>query len=128
MTRYAPDYSEEVQLPKSGTFRAKIVEVTQKTSQAGNDYLNWKLEVARAEGHFFVFHRTMLSGKGAGFLKRFIQAVDPGYEGGEFDADSLIGRSISVDLVKKEGSDFLAVGSVEADDSPEPFPSDDCPF
>ena len=94
-----PDFSEEVLPPKPGEYRARIAKVEQKFGKTyGTPFLNWKLECATPRGILSVFHSTPIAGKGAGFFRRFMEAIDPNYDGRPVDADQLIGRTLRVQL------------------------------
>src|SRR3954464_7955429 len=94
-----PDFSEEVKPPSPGIYRARVISAEQRLSKtSGDPMLNWKIEVAGHGQNFTVWHNTMLSGKGVSFLRRFIQAIDPSYDGGQIDTDVLIGKTLTVDL------------------------------
>lgn len=126
MANIQPDFSQEVIPPKPGVYRAKVVSFQQKQSEY-SDYLNWKLLVDTPHGQFNLFHTTPLNGKGAGFLRRFIEAFNPNYNGGAFDPDSLIGRTVRVALKDEVGRDgqktgYLRINEAMLDQDSSPFP------
>lgn len=104
MPTITPDFSEAVEfapLP-NGTYKTRVVGAEIKTSQAGNQYVNWKLSVFGAEGDLeqhnnsSIFHSTMISGRGAGMLKSFVKAATGEEPTGQFDTEALIGREVEV--------------------------------
>jgi hypothetical protein len=102
---FNPDFSEASQpilLP--GSYIARIKGVEPKTSERGNHYLNWKMEIETPTQHrgVTIFYNTMLSGKGAFTLRQLIQAtIDPNYESGRFNTDGMIGFPVQVELEKQ---------------------------
>lgn len=121
-----PDFSQEVVPPKPGIYRAKVVAVEPK-SGPNSDYLNWKLIIDSPGGQFTVFHSTPINGKGAGFLRKFVMAFDPNYNGGSFDPYTFIGKTLQVALkeqVNRDGAKtgYLTVGDAFYDSQREPFP------
>lgn len=107
----SPDFSEAVDFGKipNGIYKARIIGCEMKTSQAGNSYLNWKLQVFGAEGAFASYnnrtltHMTMTTGKGSGNLKQLLKATLE--TEGAFDTDALLGKEIEITLGDKRNQD-----------------------
>lgn len=93
--------------------------------------LVWVLEFSTPVGNFRTNHRTMLAGKGVGFFRRFIEAVDPSYQSGAVDVDKLVGKTLRVSMVddidRRTGqkTGYLKVDEALPDDSGNAFPSDE---
>ncbi len=125
-----PDFSEAVELAEGqvpdGTYKVRVVGVELKDSKAGNKYLNWKLEIFGAEGevarynNWKVFHRTMISGKGAGMLKSFVKAATGEELQGNLNTDAILGKELTATLKTEinpqsgEPSSFPTVKAVKA--------------
>lgn len=131
-----PDFSEEVTPPPPGVYRARIVGAEMKTAKmSGNPMINWKLELAGPNGtNFTSYHTTMLAGKGTGFLRRFMEAVNPNYNGEAIDTDKLNGKTLQVKMVDEinqqtgQKTGYLRVGDVSPDPDSSPFPESEIPF
>lgn len=109
MPLITPDFSESSDAPwQEGIYNARIEEATVKTSQKGNQYVRWTMSVFGAEGDYAkfnnrkVWHNTMLSGRGAGMLKKFIKAATGEVlaEGQGLDTDALIGREVALTITQ----------------------------
>ena len=101
---YNPDYSEAFDSPVPGSYRVMVSGWEEKTSQKGAKYLSWKLTIkdhAKYTGAV-LFHRTMLSGKGAGILKSFLRSADTSYNDGGFDPQSFVNKELVVTI--KQGT------------------------
>jgi len=72
-----------------------------KTSQKGDRYIRWKLDVLDHDGAT-VDVMTMIEGRGAGMIKSFLKNCDGSYEGGAFDPDTYIGSRIGIEVVEAE--------------------------
>lgn len=107
-----PDFSEasESQAIPPGTYKTRITDVAMKKSQAGNDYLNWKLTIFGAEGQYSsqnnrpVFMMTMLSGKGAGKLRDLAKAA-LGNVPTQLETNEFLGKEVEVTLVERRMPD-----------------------
>lgn len=108
MAQITPDFSQasdDTPVPP-GVYSARVTGSEIKTSQAGNDYISWKLQLYGAEGELapvnnrVVFHTTMISGKGAGILKSFQKACLGNAIEGAFDTDQLLGKEVQVTLTQ----------------------------
>lgn len=128
-----PNYEERPPVPP-GEFEAQVVDYQEKTSKAGNPYLNWKFELIHADkniGGRNVFASTSYSGAGARFLKKLYQAaVDPSYEKGPIDADDVIGKRLRLVIEKGQGTwpdvlDFKPTAGGSAGEPAEREPGDD---
>lgn len=117
-----PDFSEAAEFNNdpipAGKYNVRIQSHETKTSSAGNNYLNWKLQIYGAsdeavkQNNRILFFRTMTSGKGAGFLKDFLAACGITLEkGAGFDPDTLLGKEVQVTVATK----------TKQDGSPDPF-------
>lgn len=108
MAIITPDYTEaaDFELVPEGTYNTRITKAELKTSQAGNQYVNWTLDIFGAEGEAEklnnrkLWHITMCSGAAAGRLKQFIKAVTS-EEPSEFDTDALIGHECQVTVAHR---------------------------
>lgn len=101
-----PDFSESTDKPiEAGTYNARIMSSEVRTSQAGNQYVKWKLSLYGCEGEYacfnnrYVWHNTMLTGRGAGMLKKFVKAATGAEPTVPFDTDSLVSKEVSLVLV-----------------------------
>lgn len=112
MALVEPDFSESVDkaiIP--GTYNARIQQAEVKTSQAGNKYVKWTLSIFGCEGdssvynNRYVWHNTMLTGRGAGMLKKFVKAATGEEPQGAFDTDALVGRELSITLKERLNDD-----------------------
>lgn len=107
MPEITPNFEEVADL-KPGTYKARITDCGTKTSQKGDMYLNWKLEVfgnddTRLNGKGFT-HNTMITGPGARNFRTLVRAtVDANYEGGPVNTDHILGKEVQV--VLKQGKD-----------------------
>lgn len=108
-----PDFSEvtDSKPVPPGVYSARIKDVESKESQAGNTYLNWKLELFGTPevNNRVVFTATPIKGAGAFRLQQLYKAAtgeDISATSG-FDTDQLIGKEVQVTLVEgkdKEGN------------------------
>ncbi len=126
-----PDFSEEVTPPKPGTYRARVTSAEMREWPGGTPYINWKVECAGNSGSFSVFHTTNISGRGVGFFRRFMEAINPSYGGEAVDLPGLVGQTLSVELGPEvrdgQKTGYLKVIEVAADSASEPFP-ENVPF
>lgn len=109
MPLITPDFSEVTDAVPEGTYSARIKDCEAKTSQAGNAYLNWKMELfgTPAVNNRVIFMSTPTSGKGAFRLQQLYKAAtgeDLG-KNQQFDTDQLITREVQVVLVKQKDQD-----------------------
>lgn len=105
-----PDFSEASESKSTpvpdGVYKVRVTDCEKKESKAGNSYLNWKLTIFGADGEYAkqnnrpVFHRTMLSGKGAGMLKDFLRVIDVDASKG-FNPETCLGRELEVTLASR---------------------------
>jgi len=120
-----PDFSEETsfELIPEGVYNTRIVKTEVKTSQAGNQYVNWTMDIFGAEGDYEKFnnqkiwHVTMTSGKAAGMLKQFVKAVTGEGPRPEFDTDDLLSRELEVTVahrIDQQGEKRVSVKAVRA--------------
>lgn len=101
-----PDFDEcSAGLPEA-RYSARLVGVEQKTSQAGNIYLKWTLEIfGHAENPLFngtkVWTNTPVSGRGAFRLRDLLKAAvgELPPKGAGFNPQSLLGREVDIDVV-----------------------------
>ena len=109
MPLITPDFSEatDYELIPEGVYNTRISGSQVKTSQAGNQYVNWTMDIFGAEGEYEKFnnrkiwHITMCSGAAAGRLKQFVKAVTGEVPDGSFDTDELIGRECAVTVAHR---------------------------
>jgi hypothetical protein len=104
MPSITPNFDDVVELGP-GEYPVRVVGSEIKTSQAGNDYINWTLEVFDAEDPRLngekTWHRTMVSGKGAGFLKDMFVAMTGELPPASFDTDDYHGSELVAVLVPR---------------------------
>jgi hypothetical protein len=102
-----PDFSEETKPIEAGDYAVRVLGHTFKTSRnTGAKYLTWGLEVLSGEHEGKkLSHNTMLEGKGAGILRKFLNAARPGYDGSAFDADLYIGTRLIAKVGPEKGTD-----------------------
>ena len=103
MSKFTPNFDDVMEQIPPGEYNARIMDFEQKVSKSGNDYLNWKAEIfgssdTKCNGKHIYFI-TMLSGPGAVNLKTLLK-ITIDYKGGEFDANDLMGKDISVILTE----------------------------
>jgi hypothetical protein len=99
-----PDFSEAPEntpVPE-GVYKARITDVEQQTAKtSGAPMLNWKLQIfdSDVEGtnNRVLFHRTMVTGKGAFMLRDLLKATGTQVEKGQsFNAQELLGKEVQV--------------------------------
>ena len=105
MALITPDFSEaNDKVIEVGLYNTRITKTDLKTSQAGNQYVQWTLDIFGAEGDYAqfnnrkVWHNTMCSGTAAGMLRKFVKAATGEDPTAKFDSDDLIGREIAVTI------------------------------
>ncbi len=105
-----PDFSEAQDITPipPGTYNARITGVGSKESKKGDMYLRWELEIFGSDNSKLnnrkFWYNTMVSGPGAGGLKRLLGAVGLAAETGtQFDTEALLGKEVRVTLA--EGKD-----------------------
>lgn len=103
--KFSADFSEATSFEKipTGVYQARLKKAEGKTSQAGNNYISWTLELVH---HDFrgrlVWLNTVLSGKGSGILKMLVEAATgENVDNGDFDSDSLMGKVITIKLTEE---------------------------
>ena len=105
--RFSSD-AEKSTTAQPGEYLFKIYEVNEKTSQAGNDY--WQVKVESKEG-IKVCDNLMFNGKAAGKTLAFLTAL--GLADGEnfptddIEVDDVLGKMLYINVVKDKDSDFL---------------------
>lgn len=118
------DEAAENEPIQPGVYKARITDVTKKTSKAGNAMLDWKLTIFGAEGDYAkannrpVFMNTMLEGKGS-FRLRDLAKAALGAVPAAWDTDEFLGKHVEIVLVEKrdlqgEISSFPDVKTVRA--------------
>jgi hypothetical protein len=104
-----PNFDEAVSFEnvEPGVYNARIDKVEPKTSKAGTPYLQWGMVIFGATGAMEKFNNrristmTMMEGKGAGRLQELLKATVGLPEKGQgFDTDALLGKEVTVTLVK----------------------------
>jgi len=95
MALVTPDYTEAQDQIQPGEYYTRIQKCEEKTSQKGAKYLNWTLETFNEDepknNGRMIWYTTMLEGKGAGMLQKFITVVTGSAKDGAFDTDELVG-------------------------------------
>ena len=96
--KHKPDLSEQRAPLSEGIKVAHIVNVEQKTSANGNQYLNWTLLVYPDKN--FAWAITMLGGPGAGKLIHLLKCVNVELDkDGAFDDQDVLGKPVQLKLV-----------------------------
>lgn len=113
-----PDFSESQDDIQPGEYAVQITGVEQKTSKAGSPYLRWELstigESNPKNNGRKIWHTTMLSGKGAGMLKRLYQVATLNeMPQGAFDTEQLLGRQFKA-VVAQGDSGFTEIKTIKA--------------
>lgn len=112
MAIISPDFSEAVEFTpiQPGVYNTRIMACETKTSQKGDTYLKWTLQIFGAEGaaakfnNLNVYTNTMLKGPGAGRLKELLVAAI-GEARTQLDTDILIGKEVKAVLVEGKRQD-----------------------
>ena len=115
MPKYSPDFSQEFKPLVPGSYTAIVKSYEEKTSQKGDIYLQWVLEVVESDyagGQIWL--NTMMSGRGAGMIKHFLKTCDGVYDGGPFEADDYINSRVGIEVVEREynGKKMMNVANV----------------
>lgn len=120
-----PDFSEcqeNTPVPE-GVYNARIVDVEQQTAKtSGAPMLNWKMQIfgSDVEGtnNRVLFHRTMVTGKGAFGLRDLLSAAGVKIQSGQsFNAQELLGKEVQVAVatqVNRETGEQLPFSTVKA--------------
>jgi hypothetical protein len=98
---------------KPGKHICEIDSVEIKRSQAGNEYLSWRLIEEKFRSVFY--YSTPISGRGAGMFKHLVHSAgEISYQEGPFNTDLLVGRRLECDVDYEEynGRTQLKVKSV----------------
>lgn len=102
-----PDFTDAMEMTvlPPGVHKVRVVGAEAKTSQAGNQYINWKLETFGADAsqlnNRVVFHSTPTTGKGSGILRSFLLAAKGELPNGSFDTDSVLGSELQVTTIEE---------------------------
>lgn len=101
MALITPDFGEITNIT-AGTYKVRVVDSEEKTSQAGNTYLRWTLEVFGADkpanNGARLYLSTPISGKGAFRLAELLKATT-GELPTSFDPQNLHGRECTALVV-----------------------------
>lgn len=99
-----PDFSETNKPIVAGQHQARITEFKTKVSKnSGQKYLEWTFEINGGESDGSqIRYNTMLEGKGAGMLYKFLSIAIPGYDGSQFNAAHLIGTRMTIEVAAEE--------------------------
>ena len=107
MVRFSDD-AEKVTSAQPGEYLFKIYEINEKTSQAGNDY--WQVKVESKDG-VKVCDNLMFHGKAAGKTLAFLTALGladgENFPTEEINREDVLGRYLYINVVKDKDSDFL---------------------
>lgn len=104
----------------SGAYKVSITKVEAKTTQAGENALNWTLTIQDGDftgQNLFLF--TMLEGKGAFKLRELLTAagIDCSSEQFDFDPEGLLGLDltilVSVGMAKTKAGEDKAVNQID---------------
>ncbi len=92
-----------------GSYQARILEVTQKTSKKNNEYLNWKFETVSddpSKNKRWVYDTTMFNGFGIDKFRNYVRcAFDETYTGGPIDTELLVGCLLTIEVDKAFNED-----------------------
>lgn len=104
MAVITPDYSQETKPIDKGTYDARIKKFEMKKSQnTGDRYIMWTLEVTNGDhAGKTLSHNTMIEGRGAGLLKKFLKTIDQYYEDGPFDPEGYLGMRCGIEVGPEE--------------------------
>jgi len=110
-----PDFSEVSEVNNepipSGVYKTQVLAAEQKTSEKGQQYISWKLNIVGAEGDLakfnnqWIFHSTMCEGKAANMLKKFYKAAMGEDLTGAFDTEQLLGKEVQVVVEQRFNDD-----------------------
>lgn len=100
MAMIDPDFSQEFKPLEPGQYTARVKSYEKKTSQKGEGYIRWKLDVLDHDTTIDMM--TMYEGRGAGMIKSFLKNCDGAYDGGPFDPDTYIGSRIGIEVIEAE--------------------------
>ena len=107
MVRFSDD-AEKVTSAQPGEYLFKVYEINEKTSQAGNDY--WQVKVESKDG-VKVCDNLMFHGKAAGKTLAFLTALGladgENFPTEEIHREDVLGGYLYIDVVKDKDSDFL---------------------
>lgn len=107
MVRFSDD-AEKVTSAQAGEYLFKVYEINEKTSQAGNDY--WQAKVESKDG-VKVCDNLMFHGKAAGKTLAFLTALGladgENFPTEEIHREDVLGGYLYIDVVKDKDSDFL---------------------
>ena len=117
---FKPDYSKSIYDIPGGSYLVEIVDFqNRKGRTSGAPYIRWTLRLLESEYvGANLYYNTPLAGRGAGILRAFLQAADPTYHDGEFNAEHLIGRKLHATVqcprpVEENNYPFPSVTKVE---------------
>ena len=101
MPKVQPNFNDLFK-PEPGEYLCKIEQTEIKVGRnSGTQYVSWKLKTQ--PGNATIFYNTPVEGRGAGLFKHMVHcAGDRGYDGGEYDTDSLIGQMVFMKLDVEE--------------------------
>lgn len=107
MPLITPDFSETSKPVPPGVYSARIVDAEMRQSKAGNDYINWKLELFGSPdiNNRVCFMSTPIKGPGAFRLQHLFEAatgtkVDT--HSPSFNTDALMAKNVTVTLVERK--------------------------
>jgi hypothetical protein len=108
MALVQPDFSEIKEDVGPGVYRGIIKRSEAKEWPNGGTYINWEIETfgeadPKNNGRR-IFHKTPTSGKGAFLLLKFYKAATGQALTGAFDTETLLGKSVEVEVV--EGKNY----------------------
>jgi hypothetical protein len=128
MPMLTPDYSQEIKEAPAGRHNVRIRSSQVKNSKnSGDRMIEWVLEICDGEAQgAIVRHTTMLEGKGAGLLKKFLKTIDPLYQEGPFDPATYNGLRCVVETMMQEynGKHYARVSDIlPVAEAYDPFPT-----
>ena len=105
--RFSSD-AQKTTSAQPGEYLFKVYEINEKTSQAGNDY--WQVKVESKDG-IKVCDNLMFNGKAASKTLAFLTAIDladgENFPTEEIERDDVLGKMLYISVVKDKDSDFL---------------------
>jgi hypothetical protein len=128
MPKISPNFNEATKRSEPGTYLCRILSSEIRTAKSsGNLYVAWKLQT-QPDGRW-VFYNTPIEGKGAGMFKHFIHSAgDESYQGGDYDTDTVLGKTVMMNLDVEPGTGYFKVIAVSKPTADQPMFEDDLPF
>lgn len=95
-----PNYQSAIDQIKPDIYRVLVKSCGEHTSKKGTKCVRWVLTIVGGDFNGRpLYLTTPIEGKGAGFLRQFLQSVNETYVDGDFDVDDYINKEVSVRVV-----------------------------